>query len=443
MGSATLQGDEKASEDLERESSALALDPRWQLIERIVQTEPFQKSSRLPGLLQYLARHTIHGDRHKLTEQAIGQAVFGKRHHYNPAEDSAVRVYVRQLRLKLHEYYHSSQVHEELTVSIPKGGYALDFSPAASAAEPVAAVTTAETVAAPAAAPRSNLQPWLGGASILFLALSIFMGIGWYRAASPHLPAVPWPLSGMFSKESTTTLVMADAGFALRMLGDQEVPLDRYIDHSYLQPILPKHMSENEAIVLRYFDATRLTSDADAHAAAVFAALAGPYSDNLLVRSARDINANDLTHGDFIFVGSKTSNPWVELLDARMNFQIVENGPHGSRYIANREPRAGEKPIYETGAMGTLSSGDDYAVIAVLPAKAGGGTSMVLEGVRMEGTKAAIALLQSPAGRAKLQNKLASINNGQTPQYFEAVLHAQSVAGATMSVDVIAARVLQ
>src|ERR1700761_6231911 len=174
MGSATLQGDEKAMEDLERESAAHSLDPRWQLIERIVQTEPFQKSTRLPGLLQYLARHTIHGDRHKLTEQAIGQAVFGKRHHYNPAEDSAVRVYVRQLRLKLHEYYHSPQVHEELTVSIPKGGYALEFTPA-SPAEPLQATPTIEPVAFPASGQRMNLQVLLAGSSILFLALSIFL----------------------------------------------------------------------------------------------------------------------------------------------------------------------------------------------------------------------------------------------------------------------------
>ncbi|HEY4355793.1 MAG TPA: hypothetical protein VGN16_08610 [Acidobacteriaceae bacterium] len=442
MGSATLQGDEKASEDLERESSALALDPRWQLIERIVQTEPFQKSTRLPGLLLYLARHTIHGDRHKLTEQAIGQAVFGKRHHYNPAEDSAVRVYVRQLRLKLHEYYHSPQVHEELTVSIPKGGYALDFTPA-SPAEPLHATPAMEPAALPVSGRRANLQVLLAGSSILFLALSIFLGLGWYRAAATRQAAVPWPLSGVFHKGSTTTVVMADAGFALRMLGDQEVPLDSYIDHSYLQPILPKHMTENESIVLHYFDSTRLTSDADAHAAAALSSLAGPDADSLLIRSARDVNANDLTHGDFIFLGSKTSNPWVELLDARMNFQIIENGPHGSRYVLNRDPQAGEQRMYQSDSMGTLSSGEDYAVIALLPPKAGGGSSLVLEGVRMEGTKATIALLQSPAGRTKLQNKLASLNGGRTPQYFEAVLHAQSVAGATMSVDVIAARVLQ
>lgn len=442
MSSSIVQADEKASAALEQRAGAsLSSDPRWQLVERILATEPFQKSTRLPGLLQYLAVHTLQGNRQKLTEQAIGQAVFGKRQHYNPAEDSAVRVYVRQLRLRLHEYYHSPQVHEDLVVSIPKGGYSLDFRSAPSAdveqstpVRPILPVFEAER--------RNRLRDALALLALLLVPVALVCAVGWYRAATPHVPVAPWPLNGIFHKGEPTTLVLADAGYALRMLGDQEVSLDSYIDHSYLLPILPKHMSENESIVLHYFDSTRLTSEADAHAAAVLAALAGPFAENLRVRSARDVNANDLAHGSFIFVGSKTSNPWVELLDARMNFQIVENGPHGARYILNRSPQPGEQQKYESDSMGTLASGNDYAVIALLPAKAGTGSSLVLEGVRMEGTKATIALLRSPADRTKLMNRLTALNGGKNPQHFEAVLHAQSVAGATISVDVVAARVL-
>ena len=69
--------------------------PGWQLIERILLTEPFQKSSRLPALLCYLAEHSIRGRLDELTEQRIGTAVFGKPAGYSPVEDSAVRVHVR------------------------------------------------------------------------------------------------------------------------------------------------------------------------------------------------------------------------------------------------------------------------------------------------------------------------------------------------------------
>lgn len=441
MNSSTIQDHEQPPEVLEKEPAGeLSLDPRWQLVERITQSEPFQKSTRLQKLLLYLARHTIRGERRKLTEQAIGQAVFERGQHYNPAEDSSVRVYARQLRLRLHEYYHSLDPHEELIVSMPKGGYALEFSPAPSSETP-RSVPPALLPPAQSRLSRFNLTTLFGFLSAFLFAVAVLFGWEWYRATPVKPAPVPWPLNSVMRKGMATTLVISDAGFALRMLGDKEVPLDSYIDHSYLGPILPEHMSKNESIVLHYFDSTRITSEADAKAVAVISSLAGSYADSLNIRSARDINVNDLMQGDFIFVGSKTSNPWVHLLDNRMNFQIVENGPHGSRYVLNRSPRPGEDRIYQSQSMGTLESGDDYAVIALLPTKAGGGNSLVLEGVRMEGTEAAIALLKSPAERAKLQSKLTAINNGRRPQYFEALLHAQSVAGATISVNLIAARV--
>lgn len=437
METATVQEDDAAPRVQGKE---LLSDPRWQLVERIAASEPFQKSSRLPKLLLYLAHHTLTGDRHKLTEQAIGNAVLGKQEHYNPAADSSVRVYVRQLRLRLHEYYQSAGSNEELIVSVPKGGYTLDFSPSRMIEPPgqqVSITPPFEKEPSSATAHRTFL---LGISTVVLLVIAVICAIGWYQAAHPRPAVAPWPLSSVLHKGNATTLVLADAGFALRMLGDQEIPLDSYIARNYLPPLLPKHMSEEEASVFHYFDSSRITSEADAQAAAVLSYLAAPYAENLQIRSAKDVNAEDLTHGDFIFIGSKTSNPWVELLDARMNFQIVENGPHGSRYIANRHPQAGEQSVYSSASMGTLASGDDFAIIALLPARTGKGSMLLLEGVRMEGTKAAIALLQNSAVRAKLQQTLASNNGGHLPQYFEALLHAQSVAGATISVDIIATR---
>src|ERR1700733_11679604 len=84
---------------------ALRADARWQLIERIVASPPFQKSARLKDLLSFLAERSIHGHVQDLTEHRIGSAVFGKARDYSVVEDSSVRVHVRQLRLKLHEYF--------------------------------------------------------------------------------------------------------------------------------------------------------------------------------------------------------------------------------------------------------------------------------------------------------------------------------------------------
>src|ERR1700735_550164 len=102
-------------------------DERWQLVQRIVASPPFQKGTRLRDLLQFITEQTIHGKAHELTEQHIGNALFHKPSDYSPLEDSSVRVHARQLRLKLHEYFNEDGRDEPLILDIPKGSYAPVF----------------------------------------------------------------------------------------------------------------------------------------------------------------------------------------------------------------------------------------------------------------------------------------------------------------------------
>jgi len=108
-------------------SDDLLSDERWQLVQRILSSPPFQKSGRLRDLLQYVTEQAIRGHAHELTEQHIGEALFHKPSGYSPLEDSSVRVHVRQLRLKLHEYFDGDGRSETLIIEIPKGSYAPTF----------------------------------------------------------------------------------------------------------------------------------------------------------------------------------------------------------------------------------------------------------------------------------------------------------------------------
>src|ERR1051326_5099392 len=105
----------------------LQTDERWQLVQRIVCSAPFQKSTRLRELLQYLVEQTLHGNAHELTEQHIGNALFHKPSDYSPLEDSSGRVHGRQLRFKLHEYFNEDGRNEPTILEIPKGAYAPVF----------------------------------------------------------------------------------------------------------------------------------------------------------------------------------------------------------------------------------------------------------------------------------------------------------------------------
>src|ERR1700690_3388495 len=108
----------------------LRADARWQLIERITASPPFQKSARLRELLCFMAERSIRGQIQDLSEHRIGSAVFGKAEGYSVVEDSSVRVHVRQLRLKLPEYFDGEGREETSVVEIPKGAYTTVFRPA-------------------------------------------------------------------------------------------------------------------------------------------------------------------------------------------------------------------------------------------------------------------------------------------------------------------------
>ena len=116
----------------------ISSDERYLLVQRISSSVPFQKSARIRELLLYISERTIHGHGGELTEHEIGTELFHKPADYSPLEDSTVRVHVRQLRLKLHEYFDEEGRGEPLIVSIPKGSYAPVFRAATKPESPIA-----------------------------------------------------------------------------------------------------------------------------------------------------------------------------------------------------------------------------------------------------------------------------------------------------------------
>src|SRR2546427_7032962 len=136
----------------------LLADERWRLVERIVSSQPFQKSARLRDLLLYISERTIHGHAHDLTEQHIGKSLYHKPSDYSPLEDSSVRVHARQLRLKLHEYFNEEGRNEPLILDIPKGSYAPVFRTVPRAAGLPAAI--ASTVIPVVPWRRRAMVPW-------------------------------------------------------------------------------------------------------------------------------------------------------------------------------------------------------------------------------------------------------------------------------------------
>ena len=414
-------------------------DPRWKLVERILQSPPFHKSSNLHGLFSYLAEHTIHGKADALTERQIGEAVFGKPAGYSPAEDSAVRVHMRQLRLRLHEYF-DQEGHQEIErVDIPKGSYALEFADSRKEPRPQPGVEAgARAVTQPASV---KLLRSVAREVIFWIAVTaaVACAFGWYRAARTNAAAaaVPWPLNAVIQQDRQTRIVVSDSSTMLRQLGNHEVTLEEYLRPGFRESMIPPHLDANFSRLVNYISDSQLTSFADLVAASTVIKLAGSRGDEVSMISARDLNERELEKGNFVFVGSRTSNPWVTLFADRLNFEVEEDGVGGKMYFRNKKPLAGEQSTYQ-GLVQTGSAGEDYATLSLLPSSIGQGNVLILQGLRQEGTEALGMLLADAGDRVRLERAVRA--SSQTSPYFEALIRARSVAGAPVSIEVVATR---
>ncbi|HXJ14452.1 MAG TPA: hypothetical protein VNH19_19410 [Candidatus Limnocylindrales bacterium] len=421
----------------------LQTDERWQLVQRIVSSPHFQKSTRLRELLQYIAEQTLHGNAHELTEQHIGNALFHKPSDYSPLEDSSVRVHVRQLRLKLHEYFNEDGRNEPVVLEIPKGSYAPVFRTAPKAEPLFAAV---EPRANPATAwYRWAMLPW-----VLCAALMLTCGVLAYRAITHRAssavagpPTLSWPFSQIFDSRHQTIIVVADSNYGMaRILSSKPGSLDQYLHREFLQGPEASKIGAANSRLSEYLSNSTLTSFADVADVVALYRLAGPLQTQVLVRYPRDLRLRDLDHDNYVFIGSPGSNPWVTLLQDKLNFRESEGVVGNSaKMFVNRNPLPGEQAQYE-GLRWTGTMGEDYATISLLPNATHDGSVLVLQGLQQEGTEAAGRFLADPENQRQLMNALGISNAENRAQniWFEALIRSRTVSGAPNTTTLVAVR---
>lgn len=419
-------------------SEKRASDPRWQLTGRIVATEPFRKSTRFRELLEYLVERAIANRLDDLSETRIGHAVFGKPLDYSPTEDSTVRVQIRQLRLKLHEYFDVSGRSEPLTLEIPKGGFVPVFTDNLYVPPVSAAVLSATSSIPEPVAVKSNSRavPLLAALVVLLALTCAFLLVRLHFAT--ETPSTPWPLSVFTGSSDHTTIIMADVNYGmLNIIQSRHRSLQEYLNTVGQDDT--SNGLDNE--LLHYINESSLTSSADAVIAASLSSLMSNSQGQTSVRSARDIRPRDLDIGNFIFLGSAASNPWVAVFQDQLNFEEVMDGT--GRYYGwkNKAPKPGEEQTYKC-LVKTGTSGDDYADIALLPSQNGRGAVLILQGGQQEGTESTLVYLNTEQGRVDLLRALGYSKPPSKPTYFEALIRTQVIAGAPRTTHIVATRLM-
>lgn len=450
-----------------------AEEPRWLLVERILATQDFQRSPRLSEFLRHICLLTLTGQESTISEQYLGQALFGRQPEYDSSADTIVRSHALRLRRRLEQYFRRTGRSEELRLVIPLGGYVPVFVAAVKESAEDAAEIEVETVAAEAQAPQP-VQHFLALPSDLEVASAPPSAVASRTSASP--PGTPanhrialaallvcslallvlvvyqWRLlhilkshqhtdrnhplwSRLFNAEEPTQIVLGDSGLVLfHAVTHRYVTLKEYVNND-LSAQMPyvQHVDPDFA---QFLAGRRYTSFVDATTAIRFLRLPEATPDRTLVNFSRDMHLDDFKNGNVIMIGAQEANPWVELFERSMDFNFSIDSPDHHSMFINRHPLAGEQAVYNPTPTGQRSL---YALIAFLPNLSGHGNVLLLEGITMAGTEAAVDLTMDDQRLLPLLQKIRR-PDGTLP-HFEMLIASDIVKDSPASLDVIALHV--
>jgi hypothetical protein len=428
----------------------------WRVVQRIVGSEIFAKSELLPKFLSYICERQLRGKTHEITEQQIGERVFGRPAGYNPGEDNIVRNYAGQLRKRLELYYEREGKEDEICISIPRGTYVPVFhprNPGNEIAKPGALPTAPSEsrlpeglapvslpqasivpVAPPATVKHSNWRFFLSGFALCALIFIVAFLFSHARHDRPAYSTSRPLWSKIFSTTQDTFIVPADSGLGiLQNLTEQQVALADYANGKFLSNLKTREMTEANLDDLR---TQRYTSIVDLSITSRLARLPEVIPDRFVVRYARDLRMDDLRNGNAILLGAIHTDPWINLLQQQLNFQFNCESQVNNCSIVNMHPAPGEKKNYSSDPQNPLQQ--TYALIAFLPNLSKTGHILLISGLNMAGTQAAADVLLDEASMKPIIERVTQPDGSLKP--FELLVVTGSLDAEALPSRIIASR---
>jgi len=442
------------------EVPSLELDPvaAWELLQRVVNSQELRRATRLRELLLYLGQRLLKSHAESIREQEIGAAVFGRSENYDTNIDNIVRVNVSELRKRLCHYFETEGAAEPVLMEIPRGGYLPIFVPRP-VAEPVKAAVPVEPDENPpegppevsideahSAAARSESSGrdqgtwllWLLGAA-LALAL-VAAAIFWWQARTLRNELQPWQADKaraafwgqFFASGEQMDIVTADTSYALAQdLLQRPISLDDYLDYEYKNYASTPEITPQTRDALNLVLSRNTGSVGDFEAAEQVMAL-NARSPLMRLASARSYTPSAIKSHNVVLIGSRQSNPWVELYKDRMNFYVAYDPVSHRSYVVNRTPLKGEQPLYEV----VNDRNRDLSVVAFVPNLSEHRYALILAGTDSQGTRAAGEFITSSEGLAAIRQRLPQ---GSYP-FFEVLLSSTRLEGTTLQTAIVAVR---
>ena len=443
----------------------LSLDERWQLALRIASSPLFSKATQLREILLYITRQWLLDENVVIKEQEIACRVLGRRGDFNPAEDNIVRVQISHLRRKLDEYFKGPGAEELLKLTIPRGSYAPHFETQTPNPQP-AMVRTPIPISAEEAGDKLHseagtaatdrvLHPVsktaiLRNKGLLGLAAAIVLlaaAAYWTRSSSnPAVTASPTEaqnpfITRIFAPDQPVSIVVADTNLVvLQNELHTDISIGDYVSRDYPENILRLEKNPDEHAFLKGLALRRFTSLADVHVSSRCTELADRFGSKPTITYARNMNARDFEHGNFVLIGSRTADPWVELFEPQLNFAYEQDPATHTFHFRNKHPLPGEQATYVPWSRHDDST-TSYVDVALVPNLSRTGYVLLLNAATMDANEAAMRLVLGRQLPDTLSNLLASDPKKSTfDTSFEIFLQDHAVNGVVSSYDVLSVR---
>jgi len=434
-------------------------------VERILESDYFQRSETHRRLLSYLTDKSLSKEADQIKEYTIGIDVFGKGKEYDTRLDSGVRIQVGRLRQKLTEYYAVDGIHDDIVVALPKGHFKLSFErrlPGTIALPdiPVASFSDGTIV-------KSRDLIWRRAALILGAAL--IAAIAWgsielRRGNHDGGSELRWTAAmetfwHPFVQENRPLILAMGAPLFIGLKG---CCFYRDLNNNSWDEAIqdPNFKSVRKALNNPDFFAGRsYTTVGDAKSVLLLGMLLGQRIPKIAFVRSSDLSWQQLSDSNALFVGgTKTFSQLLDALPVKPEMILEKTG------LRILHPRQGESAFFpdpSIDASGLVAdNGELHALISVLPAPDGKGVvgsflasfgtgSLAASGSGDgfaaslgAGSLAAVEYATNPGSVQELIDRIKD-NKGRVPRYFQVALGVRFKGGVPISSRYLLSRELR
>ncbi len=391
-------------------------------VEHILHSETLRNSETLKRLLRFLAEKSAVGDADQLKEYTIAVDALERPSTYDPRHDSAVRIQIGRLRLKLAEYYRTEGKDDPLIIDLPKGHFKVTCVPR----------TTIDEFPSRAKSGTQRIVAWIRASTWLILIVVIAWG-AYSIVRIRRAEAVSVPPGAIWTPElevlwrpfvgthHPTIIALQDPLFVELLSGSGIYYRDKS-SHDWNEALnspgvkaLRNAFKDPSVQPSRYY-----TSFGEVNAAFLLGKQLGARESNVSIMRSSELSWQQLADNNVVFVGVRTFfNGPSPAMPLQPEFVPVDEG------IQNLHPKPGEPEMFaDHFSTAPEEAGEVYALVTQSPGPMGRTEVESFMSNRAAGYVSAVQCFTDSIFAQTLVAKLMRAY-GKVPRYYQVVLKVE------------------